>query len=105
MRRRESSATEKSEGLEEALPVPQDAFTRLMQASRRPVPQERAKKSDFVDEQAEESDEDNGWANGQGDDEDDDEELDGYVPDLVDDKVVEAEEQARQAELTAAKAR
>lgn len=116
LKRRESRDTEIDEIVSSPRPqeTARNAFDQLMFNARAPVAtmdmgrKDKGKmKSNFVDEQAEESDEDNGWlpVSGAGDDEENDEEEDGYVPDLVDDKEVEAEERRRQDELAAAKAR
>ncbi|KAL1405186.1 hypothetical protein Q8F55_008811 [Vanrija albida] len=59
----------------------------------------------FVDEQAEESDEDNAWGFGKADDDEDDGMDEGYIPDLLDDAVVDAEEREKQKALADAKLR
>ncbi len=82
-----------------------NAFDRLMHAAEQPR-EKHAVRSNLVDEQAEESDEDNGWAPiGGPEEEDDEDEEDGYVHDLVDDAQVDEEEEKRQDELAAEKAR
>lgn len=67
--------------------------------------QRQQRRSEWVDEQAEESDEDGWMMPGLKGDEDDEGEDDGYVPDLVDDQVIAEEEKRKQDELAAEKAR
>lgn len=93
-----------SQSIEESVARPKNAFDRLMGAANQP--RERpAEQYNLFDEQAEESDEDNGWAPIGGEEDDDDEDEDGYVPDLVNDEQIEADEKKRQDELAAEKAR
>lgn len=68
----------------------------------------RKEKSNYVDEQAEESDEDGGWVFPQRDDGDVDEEDsgdDGYIKELVDDATLTTEEESRRAMQTVEKHR
>lgn len=66
-----------------------------------------AVKSNWIDNQAEESDEEGGWAPIRSDGSDDEEEGDeeGYIADLVDDQAIDDEERRRQDELAAVKLR
>lgn len=86
-----------------------NAFQYVMAAAaRQSKPKTTRVKSNFVEEQAEESDEDFGWGptGGQKEDEDGEEGDDeGYLEDLVDDQEVAEEERRRQDELALEKAR
>lgn len=68
----------------------------------------RKQKSNFVDEQAEESDEDNAWffpQKGDGDDDEEDSGDEGYIKELVDDAALSTEEERRLAMQAAEKHR
>lgn len=70
--------------------------------------QSKQRRSNFVDEQAEESDEDNGWflpQKGDGDEEEDDSGDEGYIKELVDDAALSTEEKSRLAMQAAEKHR
>jgi mediator of replication checkpoint protein 1 len=79
-----------------------------MAAGRRQDKQAFVKRSNLLDEQAEESDEDNGWGPVGGAEDEDEEgegEDDAFLKGLVNDEVVDEEERTKQDELAAAKAR
>lgn len=89
----------------------EDTFQRMMRAQRRREKMTEAAsavvKSNWIDNQAEESDEDGGWApvGGRGSDDEEEGEEDGYIADLVDDQAIDDEEKTRQDGLAAVKQR
>lgn len=108
--RRRHSETDEDAAESSTLPAPRrDAFQALADGARRVLAHEaskgRRRDAAFVDEQAEESDEDNAWGLTKGDDDEDDGMDEGYIPDLLDDATMDAEEREKQKELADAKLR